>query len=118
MDQLPARSIVLGGYDGKALVRQTTERRDEDGQLRIDSTIRCRHVGDEHEPALEDQAGVEVERVVARSMVAMGEPSVGGEHFDLVGQIRHNPKVPLHIELQPGSKIERRRRRQIESFCR
>src|SRR6516225_6972090 len=54
------------------LVRvQPAERRHEHGKLRIDAAVGRRHVGDEHQPPLEDGAGIKVQGVAADPAVTL-----------------------------------------------
>src|SRR5260370_9247602 len=78
----------------------------EDGDFGIDAAVGGRHVGHVQLAALEDGAGVEVERVGAGSGVTVNEAAVRGEHFDFVGKVRHHVQVALDVELHAVGKEE------------
>src|ERR1700730_6284567 len=84
------------------------ERGLKDGELGIDAAVGGRHVGHVELAALEDGAGVEVERVGTCSGVTVDEGAVGGEDFDFVGKVSHHVQVAFDVELHAVGKEEGR----------
>src|SRR5580704_18763563 len=95
---------------------QSAERCYEHGELRIDPAIGCGHVRDEYQPILEDEAGVEVQGILAFSAVAVDQLPIPIEHVDLVHDVCHDVEIALHVKLHAIGKIERHRSGQMQLF--